>query len=112
MDHLNQSSSESKKEDYLTLLEYFKGVLNLDSKMWGPSLIGYGKCSYTYASGHHGEAAILGFSPGKAKQMSLYILIPYSNMMGDLLEKLGKYKAGKPCLYIQSLKDVNLPVLK
>jgi hypothetical protein len=30
----------------------------------------------------------------------------------DLLSKLGKYKTGKSCLYINKLDDVSIPILK
>jgi hypothetical protein len=35
--------------------------------MWGPSIIGFGSYHYKYASGHEGDAPILGFSPRKAQ---------------------------------------------
>jgi hypothetical protein len=34
------------------------------------------------------------------------------NNVKDDLSKLGKYKTGKGCLYIKSLSDVNITVLK
>ncbi len=30
----------------------------------------------------------------------------------DLLERLGKYKTGKSCLYVKSLEDVDVSVLE
>ena len=78
--------------------------------MWGPSIIGFGTYHYTYASGHEGDAPVLAFSPRKAA-LTLYV---YSETEKSrlLLDKLGKYKMSKACIYVKKLADINTDILK
>src|SRR5688500_17408559 len=78
-------------------------------KMWGPSIVGFGRYRYQYESGHKGEAARIGFSP-RARELVLYLLGDFTRQA--LMDQLGKYKAGKCCLYIKSLDDVDRGVLE
>ena len=77
--------------------------------MWGPTIIGYGEYHYTYESGREGDFLATGFSPRKAN-MVLYIMPGYADF-GDILDRLGKHKLGKSCLYINKLADVDLDVV-
>ena len=89
-------------------------VTGLDPKMWGPSIIGYGSYDYVYDSGHSGTMCRAGFSPRKAA-MTLYLMGHYLDRQSEadaLLAKLGKYRNGKSCLYINKLADVDLEVLE
>lgn len=99
-----------RREDAYRLLDIFTEVTGLEAKMWGPSIIGFGSYHYKYASGHEGYAALVGFSPRKAK-MSLYVTTGASKEK-DLLNKLGKYTSGKSCLYVNKLEDIDVDVLK
>lgn len=99
-----------RREDAYRLLDIFTEVTGLEAKMWGPSIIGFGSYHYKYASGHEGDAALVGFSPRKAK-MSLYVTTGASKEK-DLLNKLGKYTSGKSCLYVNKLEDIDVDVLK
>ena len=78
--------------------------------MWGPSIIGFGSYHYKYASGHEGDAPIIGFSPRKTA-LSLYVYSPCSEN-DKLLKDLGKFKMGKACIYAKKLDDLNIEVLK
>jgi hypothetical protein len=78
--------------------------------MWGPSIIGFGSYSYTYPSGHSGEAPLIGFSPRKAA-FSLYVFTGLSEHE-HLLEELGKHTIGKACIYVKKLSDIDIKVLK
>ena len=102
--------NEQKKEDSFRLVELMQEWSDCAPKMWGPSIIGFGFYHYKYASGHEGDAPLIGFSPRKAA-FSLYVYMPGSES-SNLLEQLGKYKMGKACIYINKLSDVNLEVLK
>jgi len=77
--------------------------------MWGPSIIGFGSCHYTYESGREGDVPVACFSPRKAA-IVLYSLLGAGSEA--LLAKLGKYTTGKGCLYIKKLADVDLKVLE
>jgi len=78
-------------------------------KMWGTAIIGFGDRRLKYESGRELDWFIMGFSPRK-QNFALYITGAVKRE--TLLKKLGKYKTGKGCLYINKLEEVNLPVLK
>ncbi|WP_291203821.1 DUF1801 domain-containing protein [Hyphomonas sp.] len=99
-----------RKADAEALLKWMTKVTGLKPKMWGGSIVGYGRYAYTYDSGHSGEMCLTGFSPRKAN-MVLYILPGYSDLSGPL-SRLGKHKIGKSCLYINKLADVDMKVLE
>ncbi len=107
------ADSEQKKQDSFELLKIMQEVSGFEPKMYGPSIIGFGKYHYKYDSGHEGVAPLLGFSPRKAA-ISFYV---YSGYMGDseqdkILERFGKFKMGKGCIYVKKLADINIEVLK
>lgn len=103
---------DRKREDARILVDLFEEISGYPPVMWGESMIGYGQYHYEYASGHKGTAFRTGFAPGKSNRMSLYVLIPYSDVMDSYLERLGKHKSGKACLYINKLADVDMDVLR
>lgn len=80
------------------------------AKMWGASIVGYGSYHYKYASGRDGDFMITGFSPRK-QALTVYIMPGFSSFK-KLMEKLGKYKTGKSCLYIKRLSDIDEKVLQ
>lgn len=77
--------------------------------MWGPSIVGFGRYHYRYASGHEGDMCRIGFSPRSAN------LVLYVGGFPDyeaLLAKLGKHRRSKACLYLNKLADVDQAVLE
>ena len=78
--------------------------------MWGASIIGFGSYHYKYASGREGDWFVTGFSPRK-QNLTLYIMSGFDEY-GKLLQKLGKHKTSKACLYINRLSDISLPTLR
>lgn len=78
--------------------------------MWGASIVGFGTYHYRYASGHEGDAPLVGFSPRKGNLV--FYLYGCDEERGDLLARLGKHKAGKGCVYVNRLSDVDATVLK
>lgn len=89
------------------LLDVFSRATGDEPRMWGESMIGYGKLHYAYATGREGDTFKVGFSPRKA-QISLYGLAQES----PLMKKLGKHKAAVSCVYINKTEDVDLGVLE
>lgn len=82
-----------------------------EPKMWGSSLIGFGKKRYkSPATGREVDWFKMGFSPRKAN-LSLHLTINIA-VHNDLLKKLGRYKTGVGCLYINKLDDVDIKVLE
>ncbi len=111
IDFINTSvDNEQKKTDSFQLIELMKEWSDTEPKMWGTTIIGFGNYHYKYASGHEGDAPVLGFSPRKTA-FSLYV---YSDTERSkaILTDLGKFKMGKACIYVKKLSDINLSVLK
>lgn len=105
------ADSPQKRVDSFELLRLMKQWTGLEPKMWGPSIIGFGIYHYRSPSGHEGDMPLIGFSPRKAA-LTLYVNIPYSTHQDDLLQRLGKYKTGKGCIYVKRLSDLDLTVLE
>ena len=106
---IDQVDDEQKRADSQELLSMMSKATGEEATLWGPSLIGFGRYRYKYASGREGEFFLTGFSPRK-QAMSVYIM-PGFDFATDLMERLGKYKTGKSCLYIKKLDDVDRDVL-
>ncbi|WP_299213320.1 DUF1801 domain-containing protein [uncultured Dokdonia sp.] len=109
-DFLNAVEHPVRRADSFTILEMMTKITGVDPKMWGGSIIGFDSYHYIYASGREGDWPIVGFSPRK-QNISLYIMPGFSQFK-SLLEKLGKHKTSKACLYINKLSDVDLEILK
>lgn len=101
---------ETKRNDAFELVKIMQQVTGFESKIWGPSIIGFGSYHYKYASGHEGDAPLAGFSPRKAA-ISLYVYLSEENRE-ELLSKLGKHRAAKGCIYVKKLSDIDVEVLK
>jgi hypothetical protein len=105
------ADTEQKRQDSLALIQMMREVTGYEPKMWGPSIIGFGKYHYkSERSRQEGDWPLVGFSPRKAA-VSLYVYTG-SPEQAHLLEGLGKFKMGKACIYVKKLSDLNLEVLK
>lgn len=102
--------NDLKKADSFRLIELMREWSGFEPYMWGPTIIGFGSYHYKYASGHEGDAPIIGFSPRKA-EFSLYIYSPTAESK-ILLNDLGKYKMAKSCIYVKKLADINIATLE
>jgi hypothetical protein len=100
---------KQKRADCRELMKLMSGITGNRAKMWGASIVGYGKYHYKYESGREGDFFLTGFSPRK-QALSLYIVSGFS-LNPELMEKLGKYKTGKSCLYVKKLDDLDREVL-
>ncbi len=100
----------TRHSDARTLDQMFREVTGWQPRMWGPTMIGYGSYHYIYESGRGGDCLATGFSPRKAN-LVLYIMPGYQDYQ-SILEKLGKHKLGKACLYINKLADIDMEVLR
>jgi len=110
IEFIESVENPKKRQDAYRLLEIFEETSGYPAKMWGPSIIGFGSYHYVYASGHEGDAPLVGFSPRKAKT-TLYFATGDDERI-QLLEKLGKHTSGKGCVYINKTDDVDISVLK
>lgn len=102
---VSQLDSEKRKDDSWALIAFMERVSGHKAKMWGGSIIGFGRYHYRYDSGHQGDAPLIGFSPRKAA-ISLYV---YTGMEehAPLLEGLGHQKMGAACLYVNKVANLN-----
>lgn len=107
---LNTVEHDRKRADSFEILNLMKEVTGEEPVMWGPSIIGFGSYHYKYASGRDADWFLTGFSPRK-QNLTLYIMSGF-DAYDKLLAKLGKYKTGKSCLYINKLEDVDMDVLR
>lgn len=107
---LNGVEDEGKRADCLTLLALMSEVTGEPAVMWGDSIVGFGQYHYKTVSGRSGDWLLTGFSPRKAN-LTVYIMAGF-DAYDDLLKKVGKYKTGKSCLYLKSLKDVDMAALR
>lgn len=101
---------EVRRADCLAVMDIMATVTKEAPQMWGSSIIGFGNYDYRYASGRQGSWFLVGLSPRK-RNLTLYIMSGFAEY-DEVLEKLGKFKTGKSCLYINRLDDVHVPTLK
>ncbi len=99
-----------RRADAQVVLELMREVTGKPPQLWGGSIVGFGNYHYKYASGHEGDWFLTGFSPRK-QALTLYIMAGFTRYE-SLLAKLGKFKTGKSCLYLNKLDDVDLAVLR
>lgn len=109
-DFLNNIEDEPRRADCIKLNDLLEKIAGEPGKMWGSSIVGYGKYSYTRSDNKFYEYLAVGFSPRKAA-LTIYNLPGYE-AHPELMKKLGKYKNGKSCLYIQRLSDIDLALLE
>jgi hypothetical protein len=107
---LKNVENATKREDSFEILKILKEITKEEPVMWGDSIVGFGSYHYKYESGREGDWFLTGFSPRK-QNLTLYIMTGF-DIHKALLQKLGKYKIGKSCLYINKLKDIDKSVLK
>lgn len=103
-------TDEKKRADCYQILGMMRKATKAEPKMWGTSIVGFGKCHYVYESGREGDWFITGFSPRK-QSLTLY-LMDGVGQFADLMKQLGKHSTGKGCLYINKLEDVDIQVLR
>lgn len=98
------------RKDLRTIIKLMSAATKEKPEMWGPSIVGFGRLHMKYASGRELDWMLCGFSPRKAN-ISIYLMDGYEER-AELLDRLGKHKIGKSCLYVKRLSDVDLTVLK
>jgi hypothetical protein len=103
-------ADEGRRRDAETVRGMMERLSGEPAVMWGPTMVGFGRYRYKYASGHGGEYFRVGLSP-RARELVVYIMGGFPRHR-PLMDRLGKYRAAKSCLYIKRLADVDEPVLE
>ena len=109
-DFITAITNKKRQADSQVLLETIQEITGKEPKIWGVSIVGFGKYTYQRKNGDELEWFNVGFSPAKA-HLTLYVMYDI-NEEGELLNQLGNYRTGKGCLYIKSLADIDMDVLK
>ena len=107
--HIDSIDNETRKADCRKLIEIMREESGCKPVMWG-SIVGFGNYHYKYASGREGDFMRTGFANRKTS-LTLYIMAGF-DAYSDLMSKLGKFKTGKSCLYVNSLEDIEVDVLR
>lgn len=109
-EYLDARASPEQLADCRTLMSLLGRVTGEAPRMWGPSIVGYGRYAYRYESGTSGESCLTGFAV-RGRELVVY-LTAESPEQAALLARLGKHKIGKACVYLKRLADVDLAVLE
>jgi len=107
--HIGAITDPGRRQDCRTLAEVFGQALGKAPKMWGPTIVAFGKYHYKYASGREGDSCLAGFASRKGA-LALYLMGAVEEQK-ELLARLGKFKTGKGCIYLKDLEGVDLEVL-
>ena len=123
MAKLKTKQTEASVEEYLDTIEdprrradcaaisaLMKKVMKCEPKMWGPSIVGFGRYHYRYETGHEGDSCLAGFAFRKP-EIVVYIAEGFASRE-KLLQELGKHRAGKVCVYFKRLSDIDVVVLE
>jgi hypothetical protein len=107
---LDRVADPGRREDARALCALIEQATGEPPAMWGPSIVGFGRYHYRYDSGREGDAPAAGFAP-RGRELVVY-LVAHSERSEALLARLGRHKAGKGCVYIRRLADVDEAVLR
>ena len=106
---LDAIPKEQTRADCRTLAALMARATKADAEMWGPSIVGFGRKTLTYANGKQAEWMVIAFSPRK-QAITLY-LGEFEGRQA-LLDKLGGHNCDGGCVYVRRLSDVHLPTLE
>ncbi len=101
---------ERQRRDAQSIAALMVEITGAQPCMWGENIVGFGQYTYRYASGRTSAWPLTGFAPRK-QNLTLYLAYGFERH-ADLLERLGKHKVGKACLYIKRLADVDQGALR
>ena len=108
VDTFLDSLPEPRRADARALVKLMQSISRQKPKMWGPSIVGFGRCHYRYDSGREGDMPLLCFSPRK----SATVVYNMGSADKALLTKLGKHTLSGSCLHIKKLSEVDVGILK
>jgi hypothetical protein len=108
---LNAVPDPGRRDDARKLCRLLRDITGEPAALWGPSIVGFGAYSYRYPSGHEGTSALVGFSP-RRRNLVVYLVGGFQDRYPALVDGLGPHKAGRGCLYLKRLADVDLDVVR
>jgi len=108
--YLDAIESDERQKDCRALAKLMAKATGEKPKMWGTSIVGFGSYHYKYDSGREGDSCLTGFSSRKG-EIAIYMMAEFPKRE-QLLAKLGKHEAGKGCLYIKTMAEVDPKILE
>lgn len=108
--HIAAIPDAARRQDCATLVQLMSRLTGHEPVMWGPGIVGFDRYHYRYASGHEGDACLLGFSSRKP-DLTIYVTSGFEGTEA-ILAGLGRHKASKACLYVKKLADIDLGALE
>ena len=107
---LDQIKDEKVRMDCFQIVDMMKKASQNEPKMWGSSIVGFGRIHLKYESGRELDWFPIGFSPRK-QNLTLYFTGGMDSHSASL-KKLGRHTLGSGCLYIKKLADIDVKVLQ
>jgi hypothetical protein len=107
--YLMKISDAKRRKDCQEIIDLIQKQTGFEPKMWGTAIVGFGSYHYKYESGREGDTPIVALS-SRASAITLYMPSDFDKK-NELLSKFGKHKAGKGCIYIQKLEDIDKGIL-
>jgi len=95
----------SRRDECRAVHAIMQAATGADGRMWGSSMVGFGRYHYRNISGREGDWFLTGYAPRK-QALTIYVM-PGFEPYPDLMARLGKYKTGRSCLYLKKLADVD-----
>jgi hypothetical protein len=108
-EYLEKTAKGPQLADAKKLVRIMAAVTGDRAAMWGPSIVGFGSYTLTYASGRTAKWPLAAFAP--RKPATVVYVSPGCKGFSALMKKLGKCKLTGGCLYLKSLTDVDIDVL-
>jgi hypothetical protein len=108
---LDAVPNETRRADAKVLCTLLGEITGEPPVLWGPSIVGFGTLHYRYGSGREGSMPLAGFSPRKA-HLVVNLMNGFETRDHDLMAKLGTYTTGVSKLYVKTLADIDLNVLR
>lgn len=109
-DYLAAKAADNQLSDCHRLLALMTEITGEAAVMWGPSIVGFGRYQYTYESGRSGESCLTGFAV-RGRELVVYLVAEMPEQQ-QMLAQLGRHRAGKSCLYLKTLADINVDLLR
>lgn len=101
--------NKKRQADARIVLQLMKEITGKEPKIWGKSIVAFGKYKYQRKNGQEFEWFNVGFSPA-SKHTTVYVM--FDLRTEALLDNLGPHSCGAGCLHIKSIADVDMKVLK
>lgn len=110
-DFVNAIPDAQVRQDCWTIIEIMQEAAQDGPRMWGASIVGFGRYRLIDSRGRGSDWPLIGFSPRK-QALTLYLMLNGVENAEELLARLGKHTRSKGCIYIKRLADVDLIALQ